>query len=114
MITAKQLYNTYPHRQMRGYIEQEYPQLTRMERGQKLAALTRKFLRNCGELEEVPRNIADAFAWRATPEGHDFWGDINNVILRPDPVDLHLIAPVARMVKAKPAPVVAKKKVGWW
>lgn len=105
MITAKQLYNTFPHRQMRGYIEQEYPQLTRMERGQKLAALTRKFLHNCGELEEVPRNIDAAFVWIATPEGHDFWETIDGV--RP-------AAPVARMAKAKPAPVVAKKKVGWW
>lgn len=105
MITAKQLRNTYPHRQMREYIEQEYPQLTRMERGQKLAALTRKFLHNCGELGEVPRNIDNAFIWVATPEGHEFWSAIS---------DVHPAAPVARVVKAKPAPVVAKKKVGWW
>ena len=105
MITAKQLRNTYPHRQMREYIEQEYPQLTRMERGQKLAALTRKFLHNCGELEEVPRNIHAAFVWGVSPEGHEFWRAIDRV---------PLAAPVARMVKAKPAPVVAKKKVGWW
>lgn len=105
MITAKQLHNTYPHRQMRGYIGQEYPQLTRMERGQKLAALTRKFLRNCGKLEEVPHSIDDAFVWADTPEGHEFWRVIN--LARPEAV-------VARMVKAKPAPVVAKKKVGWW
>lgn len=105
MITAKQLHNTFPHRQMRGYIEQEYPQLTRMERGQKLAALTRKFLHNCGELEEVPRDIDAAFVWEETPEGHEFWRAISD--MRPAKM-------AARMVKAKPAPVVAKKKVGWW
>lgn len=105
MITAKQLHNTYPHRQMREYIEREHPQLTRMERGQKLAALTRKFLRNCGELEEVPRNIDAAFLWADTPEGHEFWRAIS---------DVHPARVVVRMAKVKPAPVIAKKKVGWW
>ena len=121
MITAKQLRNTYPHKQMRMFIEREYPQAGPVERGRKLADLTRKFLRNYDALDGgnvVPRNVDAAFIWGNTPEGHDFWGaisDMQPIIEQEEIVFADWPAPPppeARPAKVKP--VVAKKKVGWW
>lgn len=130
MITAKQLNGTYPHRQMRMYIEDKYPDANAYTRGAHLAALVRKFLLNFQKnphggagweefgVEEVPRNIDEAFVWGDTPEGHNFWRDINEF-------DPHLgiffqevgpAEPVAKKVKIKVVAPEAplKKQIGWW
>lgn len=111
MITAKQLYNTYPHKQMRMYVEATFD---RISWPSELSKLTRKFLRNFKaqgggwyrhDVDVVPRDIDAAFTWAGTPEGYDFWAIISNY--RPAAVELGVVKPKA----AVPAP---KKKVGWW
>lgn len=110
MITAKQLKDTYPHRQMRMYIEDEYAHMTPEGRAAKLGALVKKFLTNFKnqfdgweEPEVVPRDIDGAFTWQDTPEGHAFWRKINGYA----PEE---IVEIVKPVKAK-AP---KKRIGWW
>ena len=48
----------------------------------KKRALT-KFVRNTSELGRhktgtIIRDIADAFIWEGSPEGHEFWWELNN------------------------------------
>lgn len=115
MITAKQLKDTYPHRQMRMYIDAEYPGLEPALKAARFGALVKKFLLNFNEnphggggwdqrvIEEVPDNIDEAFLWANTPEGHDFWKHINSFM------------PVEIVEAPKPAKGKApKKRVGWW
>ena len=111
MITAKQLYNTYPHKQMRMYVEATF---NRISWPSELSKLTRKFLRNfrdqdggwdLHDVDAIPRNIDAAFTWGDTPEGHDFWRRIGDY--RPAPI----VPKVAKPKAAVPAP---KKSVGWW
>jgi hypothetical protein len=114
MLTAKMLYNTYAHKQMRMYIDQEYAQLPHWMRSQKLGQLTKKFLHNFADqfrgdqdLVGVPGNIDEAFTWEDTPEGHEFWKRICGMM----PEEGVMAAPKRAKVAKAPAP---KKKVGWW
>lgn len=112
MITAKQLKDTYPHRQMRAYIEDEYAHMTPQGQAAKLGGLVKKFLKNFElqagvwvrpDPEIVPRDIDEAFTWADTPEGHEFWRHINSFM------------PVEIVEAPKPAKGKApKKRVGWW
>ncbi|MNJ28526.1 hypothetical protein D3C77_230640 [compost metagenome] len=131
MITAKQLNGTYPHRQMRMYIEDKYPDANAYTRGAHLAVLVKKFLFNfqnnphggigarVGDIDVVPRNIDEAFIWGNTPEDHNFWRDIHGF---EPPVDIFpdeaapfegLFGKKAKLKVAAPkAPL--KKQIGWW
>lgn len=113
MITAKQLKDTYPHRQMRMYIEDEYRHMTPQGKAAQLGALVKKFLKNFEadvgwgprDLDEVPQDIDQAFTWEDTPEGFEFWRHIHRDIF----------VPVEIVEAPKPAKGKApKKRVGWW
>lgn len=108
MITAKELYGTYPHQQMRMYLLHTFPLDTPRQTGVRLAALVKKFLRNRNAQHPfdnfIPRNVDEAFVWDETPEGWGFWHEVQE--FRPARAD------VPNPVKAaKEAP---RKKVGWW
>lgn len=131
MITAKQLNGTYPHRQMRMYIEDKYPDANAYTRGAHLAALVKKFLFNFQNnphggagwvqagIDDVPENIDQAFVWEDTPEGHNFWRDVQG-FAPPADIILDGAAPFEGLfgkkaklkVAAPKAPL--KKQIGWW
>ncbi len=135
MITAKQLKDTYPHRQMRMYIEDEYAHMTPKGRAAKLGALVKKFLFNFNNepnapqwknLDQVPENVDAAFLWFGTPEGQDFWERIHDYAppreearIAPGPWD---VAPfgggfeqlIGKPVKVKLPKAAPKKRIGWW
>lgn len=133
MITAKQLYNTYPHRQMRMYIEAQYPLDTPAQQAAKLGALVKKFLFNFEfadgfhqeqeNLDVVPESITAAFEWETTAEGHHFWYRIHEykpapqevpaVIVGPGPLE-DLIGKPAKVKLPKAVKAAPKKRVGWW
>lgn len=131
MITAKQLKDTYPHKQMRMYIEDLYPGATLAQRAAHLGALVKKFLFNFaidphggfGDKDEVPKDINTAFIWGDTPEGQKFWGCIHDY----EPVEEVLPPPrdnpwvidgfeelVGKKAKVKLPKAAPKKVVGWW
>lgn len=129
MITAKQLNGTYPHRQMRMYIENKYPDAHAYTRGAHLTVLVKKFLKNfedqaggwdLGDVDVVPRDIDAAFTWEDTPEGQVFWQIIND--MQPEQVVpgnnlwVDWGAPAVAVKKAKAAAPKAplKKQIGWW
>lgn len=136
MITAKQLYDTYPHQQMRMYVQATHPALNAKQQAPILGALVKKFLFNFNNdphggdgwnggvpldlLNEVPGNVYSAFVWADTPEGLDFWAEINRYRpgfpLPPRPMRLDEDDPVAEpaALAAKPVKKPAKKRVGWW
>lgn len=138
MITAKQLNGTYPHRQMRMYIEDQYAHMTPEGRAAKLGALVKKFLFNFNKnphggnrwgqkgIDEVPDNIDEAFLWADTPEGFDFWEHIQDfrpqaeeARIAPGPWDVPAFAAgfeelVGKPVKVKLPKAAPKKRIGWW
>lgn len=115
MITAKMLRDTYPHRQMRAYIDNIHRDLTVGQRAAKLGALVSKYIKNCNRIgkEHVAADIDESFVWITTPEGHNFWATINDY--RPARViqPVKLEAEVKPEKKAVPKPE-KKPKVGWW
>lgn len=128
MFTAKQLKDTYPHKQMRLYIEATVADAAK--RPAALGQLVKKFMANCAQEGQfdVPMNVDRAFIWAHTPEGHDFWSVINRYepkkVAKAKPVMPGLeavfdhfvppVAPVAPKKEAKAAPKPAPKQVGWW
>lgn len=117
MITAKMLRDTYPHRQMRAYIDDIHRDLTVAQRAAKLGALVSKYIKNCNEIGWVKGAVAEdidgSFTWRETPEGHDFWSTINNYWPPRAVQPVKLEAEVKPEKKAVPKPE-KKPKVGWW
>lgn len=130
MFTAKQLKNTYPHKQMRLYIEATVAEAAK--RPAALGQLVKKFMANC-EKEwqfDVPMNVDLAFIWANTPEGHGFWSVINGyepkkaAKAKPFVMDIEAggfakfadpaVAPAEPKKEAKAAPKPAPKQVGWW
>lgn len=97
MITAKDLYGTKAHDQLRAFINLNFPQFTAGQRSYRLGLLTRRFISNANDTSSV---IA-AFVWGGTPEGHDFWSDVHYCHISDN-----WPANVGKAKKAKP--------VGWW
>lgn len=129
MFTAKQLKDTYPHKQMRRYIEATVADAAK--RPAALGQLVKKFMANCEKQFRgfgVPNNVDAAFSWANTPEGYGFWAIINAHVpkeaakAKPVIVDFEAafapfeppVAPVAPKKEDKAAPKPAPKQVGWW
>lgn len=125
MFTAKQLKDTYPHKQMRMHIEATVADAAK--RPAALGQLVKKFMANCMAQRGhfgVPDDVDEAFIWGGTPEGHDFW----RAVQQHKPRALGVAHPAADIdvaqVQAQPK-VFAKKEakkpepapkqqVGWW
>lgn len=112
MINAKQVFGTYPHVQMRWYVEQTVADEAR--RPYELSQLVKKYVNNCNEQngdDEVQFDIDASFIWDDTPEGHGFWQGISAHV--PEHFkDQWLKRPkVKKQPAAKP---VKPKRVGWW
>lgn len=132
MITAKQLKDTYPHRQMRMYIEDLHVGKPASYRAAMLGALVKKFLFNFNNepnaphwknFDQVPDNVEIAFLWLNTPEGQDFWERVNDfvpevaAVPQPNPWAMAFKGLVGKPVKIKlpkAAKAAPKKRVGWW
>ena len=120
MITAKQVYGTYPHVQMRWYIERTKPEATKAAKAAFLGQLVGKFVANCNAQhdyrDDVPADIDVAFTWDDTQEGHNYWAEVNRHANMPEEfVDQWLRQAKPKVMKvpvAAPAPKL--KRVGWW
>lgn len=107
MFTVEQLRGTRPYMQMKEYIEEEYQHLNQRQRAGRLSSLVKKYMKNVErevDWDVVPDDIDGSFTWALTPEGHQFWKDINDFPGLP-----------RKPVKGKGKPAQQpKKKVGWW
>ena len=102
MITAKALYGTKAHDQLRAFINLNFPQLTAGQRSYRLGLLTRWFISNFDSWYPVQDpSVINAFTWNDTPEGHNFWANVHYCRINDNwPTN------VGKVKKAKP--------VGWW
>lgn len=131
MFTAKQLKDTYPHKQMRMYIEATVADAAK--RPAALGQLVKKFMANCEKQFRglaVPGDVDAAFIWANTREGHRFWSIIHGykpkkaAKAKPFVMDIEAggfakfadpaVAPAEPKKEAKAAPKPAPKQVGWW
>lgn len=107
MIDIKMLKGTGPYNQMKRYIEEEHAALSPQQRAGKFTALLKCYVSNCNLLhpkrQVVVGDIIDSFAWFRTPEGRDFWQEI----------DKQSTEPVLKVKAPKPAPIVEQPQVVW-
>lgn len=116
MITAKQVYGTYPHVQMRWYIERTKPEATKAQKAASLGQLVGKFVANHNaqnpDLLMVIDNVDAAFVWDNTQEGFNYWEEVSRLV--PQEFVDQWLKPEKPIKVKLPPPAPKLKQVGWW
>ena len=117
MITAKQLFGSAAHVQLRYYIWQTMPEADDFKKAAALGALVKKFVANRNDQHphenDLPESVDEAFIWSDTNEGHEFWREIEPEFLIPEEFFNKWLGkpkPVKQPKQQAPKP----KRVGWW
>lgn len=111
MMDIKWLRTTPAHGQLRSYVDGVFGHLNAQQKGIELARLSKQVLKNINN-QDLDHELADpedvdicaCFTWADSPEGHNFWANIDTY--KPAPKK---VAKVKKVAEVKP-----KKPVGWW